>query len=177
MNQAVIKYKSTNLGSPTNDTETTVKIVDAELPTVTSFKYLASLFTSEGCSEADVNNRIRISWMKWKEVSGIMCDRRMLVALKGKVFNQQTSNDIQFWVLGRKEERWEQTKFSQNEDVEMGQKEHQVGPNQKWRHQEGGTHKTCWNFPGKQKTKVVWPVLEARTQPHLCEIAATRSFW
>ena len=31
------------LPSPTNDTETTVKIVDAELPTVTSFKYLGQL--------------------------------------------------------------------------------------------------------------------------------------
>ena len=50
--------------SPTNDTETTVKIVDAELPTVTSFKYLESIFTSEGGSQADVNNSIIIGWMK-----------------------------------------------------------------------------------------------------------------
>ena len=64
--------------SPTNDTETTVNnIVNAELPTVTSFKYLGSLFTSEGGSQYDVNNRIRIGWMKWKEVAGVMCDRKM----------------------------------------------------------------------------------------------------
>ena len=31
-------------------------------------------------------------------------------------------------------------------------------------------------FPRKQKTKVVWPLLEARTQPHLCEISKTRGF-
>ena len=40
--------------------------------------------------------------------------------------------------------------------------------------------KTCFNFPGKQRTKVVWPLLEARTQPHrrsMCKIAATRGFW
>ena len=63
-----------------------VKIVDDELPTVTFVKYLGSLFTSAGCSQADVN------------------------------------------------------------------------------------------FNGKQKTKVVWPLLEARTQPHLSEIAKTRRF-
>ena len=34
----------------THDTETTVKIVDAELPTVTSFKNLGSMFMSEGGS-------------------------------------------------------------------------------------------------------------------------------
>ena len=56
-----LKISRTNtehLPSPTNDTETTVKMVDAELPTVTSFKYLGSLFTSEEGSHYDVNNRI-----------------------------------------------------------------------------------------------------------------------
>ena len=48
---------------------TTVNSVDAELPIVTSFKYLGSLFTSEGGSQADVNSRITLGWMKWKEVS------------------------------------------------------------------------------------------------------------
>ena len=72
--------------SPTHDTETTVKIVDAELPTVTSFKYIGSKFTSEGGSQADVNNRIIIGWMKWKEVSGVMCDSKMPVKWKDKVF-------------------------------------------------------------------------------------------
>ena len=57
-------------------------------------------------------------------------------------------------------------------------RENQVGPHRKWRHQEGGTRKTRWNFPGKQKTicglATAWG---ERTQPHLCEIAATKSFW
>ena len=66
------RTKTEYLPSPTNDTDTTVISVDAELPmyTVTSFKYIGSLFTSEGCSQADVNNRIIIGWMKMKEVSG-----------------------------------------------------------------------------------------------------------
>ena len=104
-----------------------------------------------------------------------MCDRRMPVELKAKSSKQ--SSDQRWRMVQNKEERWEQTKFSRNEDVEMGKSEDQVGPHQKWRHQEGGTRKTCWNFPGKQKTKVVWPLLEATTQPHLCEIAKTRGFW
>ena len=82
------RTKTEYLPIPTNDTDTTVKIVDAEQLTVTSFKYLGSVFTSEGCSLADVNNskRIRSGWMKWKEVSGVMCDRKIPVVLKGKVF-------------------------------------------------------------------------------------------
>ena len=42
------------------------------------------------------------------------------------------------------------------------------------RHREGGARKTCGNFPRKQKTKVVWPVFEARTQ--MCKISKTGSF-
>ncbi len=82
----ISRTKTEYLPSPTNDTETTVNIVDAELPTVTSFKYLGSIFTSEGGSQDDVNNRIRIGLMKWKEASGVMCDRKMPVKLKDKFF-------------------------------------------------------------------------------------------
>ncbi len=60
----ISRTKTEYLSSPTNDTETTVKIVNAELPTVTSIKCLGSMFTSEGGSQADVSNRIRIGWMK-----------------------------------------------------------------------------------------------------------------
>ena len=84
----ISRPKTEYLPSPTNDTETTVKIVDAELPTVSSFKYLGSIFTRDGGSQADVNNRIRIGWMKWKEVSGVMCDRKMPVKLNDKSSKQ-----------------------------------------------------------------------------------------
>ena len=84
----ISRTKTEYLPSPTNETETIVKIVDAEPPTVMSFTYLGSLFTSEGCSQADVNNMIRIGWMKWREVSGAMCDRKIPVAFK--------SNQIRF---------------------------------------------------------------------------------
>ena len=39
----ISRTKTEYLPSPTNDSETTVNIVDAELPTVTSFKYLWSI--------------------------------------------------------------------------------------------------------------------------------------
>ena len=70
--------------------------------------------------------------MTWKEVSGVMCDRKIPVKLKDSLQNNyQTSDDIRFRMLGRKEERREQTKFSRNEDVEMGKREDQVGSHQK----------------------------------------------
>ena len=38
-------------------------------------------------------------------------------------------------------------------------------------------HVNLLKLSWKQKTKVVWPLIEARTQSHLCEIAKTRSLW
>ena len=64
------KISGTNteyLPSPANDSGTSVKSVVAELPTLTSFKYLRSMFTNEGGSQAYVNNRIIFGWMKWQK--------------------------------------------------------------------------------------------------------------
>ena len=69
-----LKISRTNteyLPSPINDTEITVNIVHAEMPTVTSFKYLASLFTSEGGSQADINYRIIIEHTKFSRSEAV----------------------------------------------------------------------------------------------------------
>ena len=76
---------------------------------MTSFKYIGSLFTIEGGSQADVNNRIRIGWMKWKEVSGVTCDRTMPVELKDKVFKTIISHAAmtygsECWAVKKKDE-------------------------------------------------------------------------
>ena len=55
--------------------------------------------------------------------------------------------------MGRKEERWEQTKLSRNEDVEMGKKEDQVGSHQKWRHQEESARKAVETFQENKRLK------------------------
>ena len=45
----------------------------------TSLVFNGRWLVGEGGSQADVTNRIIIRWMKWKEVSGVMCDKRMPV--------------------------------------------------------------------------------------------------
>ena len=70
----ISRTKTAYLPSLTNDTETLLMLNCLHRhPSNTG----GSLFTSEGGSQADVNNRRIIGWMKWKEVSGVMCDRKM----------------------------------------------------------------------------------------------------
>ena len=72
-----------------SETETAVNSVDAKLSCcdiLQLYIYIGSLFTSEASSRADVNDKIRMGWLKWKEVSGTICHRKMSVELKDKVF-------------------------------------------------------------------------------------------
>ena len=40
----------------------------------------------EGGMETDIAKRVRAGWMNWKKCSGVLCDKRMPVKLKGEVY-------------------------------------------------------------------------------------------
>jgi len=47
---------------------------------------LGSVIHAQRGNEEDVTARIAAAWKKWKELSGVLCDRRMPVAVKGKIY-------------------------------------------------------------------------------------------
>ena len=53
---------------------------------VAKFKYLGSTISEQGGSSEDVQERIKTGWMKWREASGVLCDRKMPKKLKAKVY-------------------------------------------------------------------------------------------
>ena len=57
-----------------------------ELPKVETFKYLGSVLDKEGTSKQDVQHRIGVGWIKWRELSGVLCDANMPVKMKSKVY-------------------------------------------------------------------------------------------
>ena len=63
-----------------------MKLGDGPIQTVKVFKYLVSTFAAEGGSETDVNNRVKAAWAKWREVAGVMCDKKMPIKLKDKIY-------------------------------------------------------------------------------------------
>jgi len=56
------------------------------LKQVENFRYLGSVIHAQGGSEEDIKTRIAAAWKKWKELSGVLCDRRMPTGVKGKVY-------------------------------------------------------------------------------------------
>ena len=66
--------------------EENIKLGDGHIQTVKVFKNLGSMFAAEGGSETDVNNRVKVAWAKWREVSGVVCDKKMPIKLKDKIY-------------------------------------------------------------------------------------------
>ena len=70
------------------DREQWVEIrLDGEvIKSVDGFKYLGSTIIVDGSEEREVTRIIQAGWKNWREVSGVLCDTRMPVKLKGKVY-------------------------------------------------------------------------------------------
>ena len=50
------------------------------------FTYLGSTLVEDGELNAEVKQIVQSGWKNWKRVSGVLCDRRMNVKIKGKVY-------------------------------------------------------------------------------------------
>ena len=68
-----------------------------------------SMFDANGGAEKDVNNRVKIAWSKWRETTGVMCDRNIPTKLKDKVYKTAIKpamvHGAECWAVRKKEER------------------------------------------------------------------------
>ncbi|KAB2606459.1 hypothetical protein D8674_006176 [Pyrus ussuriensis x Pyrus communis] len=86
-----MKYKFSANGS---SNELGVRIGDHEVPKSDCFCYLGSILQKSGELNGDFNHRIQAGWMKWKSASGVLCDHRMPLKLKGKFYRVTISPAI-----------------------------------------------------------------------------------
>ncbi|KAI5617633.1 hypothetical protein C0J50_22801 [Silurus asotus] len=57
-----------------------------EVVRVNEFKYLGSTVQSNGECVREVKKRVQAGWSGWRRVTGVICDRRVSVRVKGKVY-------------------------------------------------------------------------------------------
>ena len=94
---------------PCPERDQTIYIQEKEVKTVKTFKYLGSMFDANGGAEKDVNNRVKIAWSKWRETTGVMCDRNIPTKLKDKMYKTAIKPAMVYgaecWAVRKKEER------------------------------------------------------------------------
>ena len=79
------KTEYLQLSTHMNDNEDIV--LDGEIiKKVERFKYLGSLVEETGNVEGEIKCRIQSGWKNWREMSGVLCDRKVPIKLKGKVY-------------------------------------------------------------------------------------------
>lgn len=67
-------------------TDGTIIIDNKELKKTEEFRYLGSVISYDGNISSNVRARINAAWLKWQQVTGVLCDRRMPDWLKGKTY-------------------------------------------------------------------------------------------
>jgi hypothetical protein len=51
-----------------------------------TFRYLGSMLQSDREIDENVSHRIRAGWIKWKQASGVFCDKKVPNKLKGRLY-------------------------------------------------------------------------------------------
>ena len=68
------------------DGNSDINLQGQNLERVNTFKYLGATLAENGALDAEMTHRIQSGWKNWKRVSGILCDRRISLRVKGKVY-------------------------------------------------------------------------------------------
>ena len=74
-----------DFGTTTREEED-INLEGQVVPRKATFQYLGSMLQREGEIDEDVSHRIKTGWMKWRQASGVLCDKRVPQKLKGKFY-------------------------------------------------------------------------------------------
>ena len=76
---------------------TVVKLEGEPLPSIYSFKYLGSVIDGSGGCRKDVDGRIKVAWSKWRDLSGVIYDKKVHIKLKSKLYKTVVRSAMVLW--------------------------------------------------------------------------------
>jgi hypothetical protein len=72
--------------SATTQEEGDVRLDGQVVPKKDTFHCLGLMLQKNGDIDDDVSHRIKVSWLKWRQASDVLCDPRVPLKLKGKFY-------------------------------------------------------------------------------------------
>jgi hypothetical protein len=72
--------------SPTRHEDGDVSLEGQVVVKKDTFRYLGSMLQKDGDIDEDVRHRISAGWLKWRQASGVLCDKKVPQRLKGKFY-------------------------------------------------------------------------------------------
>jgi hypothetical protein len=72
--------------SATTQEEGDVRLDGQMVPKKDTFRYLGSMLQKDRDIDKDLSHRIKASWLKWHQASGVLCDPRVPLKLKCKFY-------------------------------------------------------------------------------------------
>ena len=84
-----------------------------------SLEYLGSTITVDGSEEREVTRKIQAGWKNWREVSGVLCDRRIFPERESLQDSSTTSHDVWHGGYTNQEGEREKNECGRDEDVEV----------------------------------------------------------
>ena len=67
-------------------TQGDIELDGTKLPRTTEFKYLGDRISADGESLSAAKSRIDAAWLKWRQCSGVLCDKKMPIKLKSRIY-------------------------------------------------------------------------------------------
>jgi hypothetical protein len=81
-----LNIKKTEYLECSDQTYGTIAADGVQLNKVTQFKYLGSCVKSDCSTLPDAKMRVSAAWMKWRQVTGVLCDKKIPLRLKSKIY-------------------------------------------------------------------------------------------
>ncbi|KAG2588989.1 hypothetical protein PVAP13_5NG391443, partial [Panicum virgatum] len=78
------KYMRCDFGATHEEGD--VSLEGQVVPKRDTFRYLGSMLQRDGDIDEDVSHKIKVGWMKWRQASGVLCDKKVPQKLKGKFY-------------------------------------------------------------------------------------------
>jgi hypothetical protein len=85
LSRSKIEYMKCDFSATTQE-EWDVRLDGQVVPKKDTFRYLGSILQKDGDIDEDLSHRIKVGWLKWRQASGILCDPRVPLKLKGKFY-------------------------------------------------------------------------------------------